>query len=115
VDDEPSVLDMQMELLSSLGAEVVGVGSGAEAIDALNHREFALIITDLKMPGIAGAELFRWVEANQPRAASQFIFVTGDTMAGETHGFLGEGRKRCLAKPFSLDQYVTTIKEVLHG
>jgi signal transduction histidine kinase len=114
VDDEPSVLELQMAILDSLGATAVGVEGGAEAVRHLESREFDLIVSDLKMPGpVSGKDLFRWVEANRRSAVSSFLFVTGDTI-GET-AFLEQARVRCVRKPFTLEEYVSALRETLQA
>jgi signal transduction histidine kinase/CheY-like chemotaxis protein len=116
VDDEPSVLELQMEILRSVGAAAVGVETGEEAIELLRQREFDLVVSDLKMPGeISGEDLFYWVEANRPAAARGFVFVTGDTAAEATQMFLQKTRRPCLLKPFSMDEYLSALKETLHA
>ena len=115
VDDEPSVLEFQTDLLCSLGARVTGVRSGVRALEALRQSQFDLVITDLRMPGgVSGQDIFRWIERNRPGDAGKVIFVTGDTMGEETQRFLSRLPNRCLVKPFSVDDYLSTLKEVLH-
>ena len=95
---------------------MVGVGTGAEAIDLLRQREFDLVVTDLKMPGgVSGEDLFRWAQAHRPAAAEHFVFVTGDTAGEEALGFLGQAERRYVLKPFSLEEYVSKIEEALRA
>ncbi len=113
VDDEPTIVDLQKEILSALGAAVVGVHSGDDAIELLRERPFDIIVTDLKMPGaVSGQQLFRWVESNLPEAAGGFVFVTGDTAGEENREFIERAGVRCLAKPFSMPDYVRTLREI---
>jgi two-component system NtrC family sensor kinase len=115
VDDEPTIVELQKEILESLGAAVVGVASGKEAIAVLEQRAFDLIVTDLKMPGgVTGQDLYRWVASRSPGATRGFVFVTGDT-AGETNqDFIETSGARCLLKPFSMTDYVRTLRETFH-
>jgi signal transduction histidine kinase len=114
VDDEPSVLELQMAILDSLGASVTGVSSGSEAISCLEERQFDLIVSDLRMPGlVSGKELYRWVERNRPGAVDGFVFVTGDLI--EETAFLEHVEARRVLKPFTMDEYVTALRETLHG
>jgi signal transduction histidine kinase/ActR/RegA family two-component response regulator len=113
VDDEPTIVDLQKEILAGLGAAVVGVASGDEAIEVLRQRSFDIIVTDLKMPGsVSGQELFRWVESNLPQAARGFVFVSGDTAGEENRDFIERSGARFLAKPFTMHDYVRTLREV---
>lgn len=114
VDDEPSVLELQMAILDSVGASPVGAQSGAEAIERLKNREFDLIVSDLRMPGaVSGKDLFRWVEVHRPGAVRGFLFVTGDTIAEAE--FLKSTPVRCLLKPFTMEEYLSSLRETLHA
>ncbi len=111
VDDEPTLVDLQKEILEALGAVVVGVSSGREAIEQLRRRSFDLIVTDLRMPGgVSGQDLFRWVETHAPEAKQRFVFVTGDNAGDGSKEFIDGIGARCVMKPFSMDEYVRTMK-----
>jgi signal transduction histidine kinase/CheY-like chemotaxis protein len=112
VDDEPTVLELELTILEMAGATAVGARSGAEAIEQLKARAFDLVVSDLKMPGeITGEGLFRWVEANRPAAALGFVFVTGDTVAETTHEFLVKTGRPYVQKPFSIEDYLAALRE----
>lgn len=113
VDDEPAVLELQMAILDSVGARAVGARTGTEAVDHLKRQDFDLIVSDLNIPGeIGGKELYRWAASHRKSGTHGFLFVTGDTV-GEA-GFLEEIRSRCLLKPFSMEEYLTTLREAWH-
>ncbi len=114
VEDEPSILELQLAILCSLGASAVGARTGREAIECVQRRDFDLIVSDLKMPGeVSGQDFFRWVELNRPTSARKFIFVTGDTASEDTQAFLTKSSRSCLKKPFSVDDYVALLRETL--
>jgi signal transduction histidine kinase/CheY-like chemotaxis protein len=114
VDDEPVVLELQMAILGSLGAKAVGVRSGAEAIDQLRTRDFDLIVSDLLMPGdVSGKDLYAWVAAHRRSGTRGFLFVTGDTV-GEA-AFLQQATSRCVLKPFTMEEYVSALRETWNG
>jgi signal transduction histidine kinase/CheY-like chemotaxis protein len=112
VDDEPTLVELQKDILEALGAVVVGASSGDEAIEQLRRRPFDLIVTDVKMPGgVSGADLFRWVETNMPGSVRGFVFVTGDNAGDGSRRFVDSVRARCVMKPFSMEEYVQTLRE----
>jgi signal transduction histidine kinase len=114
VDDEPTLVDLQKEILEGLGAVVVGAASGREAIEHLRRRAFDLIVTDLRMPGgVSGQDLFRWVESNAPESAGRFVFVTGDNAGDGSRDFIDSIGARCVMKPFSMEDYVRTVRETI--
>jgi signal transduction histidine kinase/CheY-like chemotaxis protein len=112
VDDEPTLVELQKDILEALGAVVVGAASGDEAIEQLQKRPFDLIVTDVKMPGgVSGADLFRWVETHLPGSACGFVFVTGDNAGDGSRSFVASVGARCVMKPFSMEEYVQTLRE----
>ena len=112
VEDEPVILDLQLAILASSGATAVGARSGEEAIAQLQRRDFDLIVSDLKMPGrVSGQDLFEWVRSNRPRCLGGFIFVTGDSASDETRAFLERAGRPYLMKPFTVEAYVTDLRE----
>jgi two-component system NtrC family sensor kinase len=114
VDDEPSVLELQIAILETHGATVAGARSGREAIALLEARSFELVITDLRMPGdITGSDLYRWAERHRPALARRFVFVTGDTLSTDAGDFLAATGRRCVQKPFSVEGYLDALRQTL--
>src|SRR4249919_358172 len=56
VDDQPARLLTYRAILEPLGHNLVAVNSGLEALDALMKQEFAVVLLDVKMPGMDGFE-----------------------------------------------------------
>jgi CheY-like chemotaxis protein len=66
VDDEEIPRTLRRLILQKQGYEVVVVGSGKEALEALASAHFDLVLTDQMMPGMAGTELARQIKAVTP-------------------------------------------------
>lgn len=66
VDDEEGIRSFLAEALETEGHEVTRAENGDAAWDALSRSAYALLITDLKMPGMDGMTLLRKVKAAQP-------------------------------------------------
>lgn len=75
VDDDSAVREVTAEALRELGYEVLEAGSGGAALDLLEGLNIDLLIIDLAMPGMSGAELAARVRANWPDLPT--LFVTG--------------------------------------
>jgi signal transduction histidine kinase/ActR/RegA family two-component response regulator len=115
VDDEPSVLELQIAILETYGAKVTGARSGAAARDLLRERPFDLVVTDLRMPGeVSGQDLYRWARVERPGLAARFVFVTGDTMSESALAFLEATGRRCVQKPFSVEGYLDVLRDTLN-
>ncbi len=75
VDDEEKVREMLSSLLNSRGYLVKNVADGEEALKNLNSSDFDIIITDLRMPQMDGAELIKKVRHLKPNIG--IIVLTG--------------------------------------
>ena len=61
VDDRPQNLLALEAILEQPGRELVGAGSGEEALKHLLRRDFAVILLDVQMPGLDGFETARLI------------------------------------------------------
>ena len=104
VDDEPDVATLLAEALSIDGHEVDTVSNGIDALARLRERRYDLVFSDMKMPGMSGAELYRKVAQTLPGVERRMIVVTGDTMNTTTRKFLEETGAASLGKPFGVDE-----------
>jgi CheY-like chemotaxis protein len=71
VDDEPDILQTLADALPGLlgGAHVVAVGSGEEALRVLEAGPaFDAIVSDERLPGIAGSDVLAWARRERPAA-----------------------------------------------
>ncbi len=113
IDDEQNIVDLTVQLLRDSGHQSDGVTSAELALRLLREREYDLIISDVKMPGMDGAACEKEVRAIDPALAERIIFVTGDLLNSTTRAFLeAEGRK-CLEKPFDAEELRRVVQEAL--
>ena len=102
VDDESGVADLLAEILRGAGFTVALAEGGQAALDLLATTEdVAVILTDLRMPGLDGPSLFARLRAERPALARRIVFVTGDMLSADIAEFLRESGQPCLEKPFS--------------
>ena len=113
VEDEPILLEMTSEMLSSVGYEVVGVQSPREAIHALteNIGGIGLIITDVMLPEMSGPDLIKCIK--EVAQDLPYLFVSGYT-ADEiiARGIDGNG-DRFLEKPFSKRDLLDKVQAMM--
>ena len=104
VDDEADVATLLAEALALDGHHVDTVSNGTAALERLGTHTYDLIFSDMKMPGMNGAELYRRVAQRLPGVERRMIIVTGDTMNVTTRRFLEETGAASLSKPFGVDE-----------
>ena len=99
VDDDEAVRLVAKEMLITLGCEVVCAGSGVEALQKVQERDFDLIFLDVGMPTMSGTDVYR--ELRQTDAQQKVVFITGYA-EDDLSDYLGE-RTSIVTKPFSID------------
>jgi two-component system NtrC family sensor kinase len=113
VDDEAEIADLIGEMLSDAGYEVMTAESGAVALAMLDEARFDAIVSDLHMPDLDGAGLWREVKQTRPALARRMLFVTGDTLSPTARQFLDEARCARLNKPFAKTELLAHVAELL--
>lgn len=76
VDDEPEQAAAIGQTLASLGQNVVQVCSGREALAAIAHHDFAVILLDVEMPGLNGFATAALIREQQGAQHTPIIFLT---------------------------------------
>ena len=74
---------------------------------------FDAIVSDLRMPDMDGAELWREVSAQYPALARRMLFVTGDTLSPSARQFLADARCPSLDKPFGQSDLLAKVAALL--
>ena len=116
VEDERLVRSLARTILERQGYQVVACASGAEALGALADRGSApvdLLLTDLVMPGMSGRELAERVVAERPSV--RVLFTSGYSEDAELHQSVADQEAHFLAKPYSVQQLSSRVREVLDG
>ena len=87
--------------------------TGEQAIHMIDMRKYDAVISDIKMPGIDGKELYRYIRKHHPDILNKIIFITGDVLNKDTQAFLNTTGNRFIEKPFNMDALITMLNEVL--
>ena len=106
VDDDPQIVDMLRNVLEDAGFAVLTARDGEAALALLQHTPVALVLTDLMMPQLTGLQLAQQLR-NDARTAA--IPVVAMSAAPPQH--IPEVFAAVLAKPFALDDLVTTVRQ----
>jgi len=111
VDDDPSVLAVVSRMLER-GGYTAHVATSWEAVEEiLEGEEVDLIVADLRMPEVSGAELIRRARLRRPQVAA--IYMSGHT---EDLASLPEVEvAAALEKPFDGEQLLRAVGDALAG
>ncbi len=111
VDDEAVVRKAMERILARQVKEVETCPSGYAAIQRMQAREFDLVITDLKMPGMSGMEVLRTVKILQPDVP--VIIITGYATVDTAVEAMRNGASDYIAKPFTPEQIIEKVRKAL--
>jgi DNA-binding NtrC family response regulator len=108
VDDDASVretLVANLELDDRF--EVIGTDSGARALTVIEREPVDVVLTDVRMPGMNGVELFRFLKQRRP--GMPVALMTAFALEGLVQEAVREGAFTVLPKPSSIDAVAGTL------
>lgn len=113
VEDEAGIRGPVRRVLLAQGFEVLEAAGSEEALELAQRHEGAidLLLTDVMMPGMGGAELARRMLAQRPGV--RVLFMSGySPEAVAKQGVLVPGTT-LLQKPFTVDELVRRVRQIL--
>jgi len=109
VDDEELILDMLGEALTADDVEVHKAHNGRDAIELFEERTFDVVLTDILMPNMSGAQLVPKLKMSDPFI--QIIVMTGYPTLEKIATILECGASDFIIKPFKLDNVHAIVQE----
>jgi len=107
VDDEAGLRMTIGANLELEGFEIVEAESGEQALELITAQPFDLVLSDIRMPGMNGVELFRKIRALRPDMP--VVLMTAFALEGLVQDALREGAFAVLPKPFEIDHLVRAL------
>jgi DNA-binding NtrC family response regulator len=112
IDDELDMLMLlRMIIEDNTGYEVETTNNPSEALKLLTEKDYNLVISDLKMPGMDGIELFD--ELREIRPDVPVIIMTAYGSLETSEDAMKKGVADFITKPFRKDSILFTINRVL--
>jgi len=111
VDDEETIAQLVAERLSSVGHSSVAVHSAQEALSALEHEQYDLVLTDLMLADMKGIELLQTIRHQHKKI--DVIIMTGYATIESAIEAVQEGAAEYIAKPFTFAELQTVIGRTL--
>jgi GAF domain-containing protein/CheY-like chemotaxis protein len=90
---------LALRLLERMGHRADVVGDGQAALDALEARDYDLVLMDVQMPELDGLEATRRLRARWPDRRVRVIGLTANAMAGDREACLAAGMDDYVSKP----------------
>jgi CheY-like chemotaxis protein len=113
VEDNDLFRELTVEILRSGGYRVLEAADASAALDITtkHHGSFDLVLTDLIMPGMSGADLAARLRACQPKVVILFMSgYAGDLVA---RAGVSEAETLVIHKPFTKKDLLTKVRTIL--
>ncbi|MFZ1200713.1 MAG: PAS domain S-box protein [Desulfobacterales bacterium] len=113
VEDEETVLQVNARMLRRLGYTVMEAADGAAAVDLFeqNWARINLVVLDMIMPGMGGAEVFERIRQINP--AAKVLISSGCDIKDQAPEILGTGCHGFIQKPYSLEELSNKIQHII--
>ncbi len=108
VDDEANIRDAVAELCEAEGMEADAVSNGLAAQKRVSEEHYDVMVLDIRMPGMDGTELLRWMREGGPSVPTIMISAYGDIQ--DAVGAMKLGAIDYLVKPFDPDELLLRIR-----
>ncbi|WP_310494007.1 PAS domain S-box protein [Dechloromonas sp.] len=113
VEDERINRDIAVELLTSVGLEVVTAENGLLAVDRYKQSNFDLILMDIQMPELNGLDATRQIRTLENGASIPIIALTANAFDADRENCIEAGMTDFLAKPVYPDALYTLLAKHL--
>ncbi|MBL4614565.1 MAG: sigma-54-dependent Fis family transcriptional regulator, partial [Magnetovibrio sp.] len=110
VEDERAFRQVLEEQCAKEDIDVVGVGTGAEALEQLAEGDFDVVVTDLRLPDIDGIEIIRRVREGGD--ATPFLLMTAYASVKTAVTALKTGASDYLIKPVRVPDLVRRVRQI---
>jgi len=111
VDDDPGQRSLLDSFLSGQGFVTALADSGERALEMLAAGKFAMMISDVRMPGLTGLETLRL--ARKDHATLPVLLVTAFTDIRDAVAATRDGAVNYLPKPIDLDELLTSVRQAI--
>jgi len=111
VDDDRELRSHLVEILKGAAFRTEEAASGIEAIEKAVDEDFDLVLLDLMMPKMGGAEVLTELRKVAPRA--RVIMLTAFATVDNAVDVIKRGASDYIAKPFKIDDLLTRIRRVI--
>ena len=113
VDDDPGVRYTLREILEAEGLAVDEAASGEEALARYEAAPAALVLTDLRMPGMDGLALLRALVARAP--APRVVLLTAHGSERQAVEAMKAGAHDYFRKPFDVEELLAVVRRALEA
>ncbi len=113
VEDDPATLEALKTLLEVHNYQVLVASNGAQALQVIqqDRTQIDMLVSDIVMPEMGGLALYQVLKQTRPEIRA--LFVTGHPLDAPSQELLEKGDVVWLQKPFSVQEFITTVERLL--
>jgi signal transduction histidine kinase/CheY-like chemotaxis protein len=111
IDDEPAIGDWLRRCLGRERHAVATASNPQSALQLYHRQHFDLVICDMIMPGVSGAEFVRLLRA--VNADTQILVMSAQNRASQIEEMIAAGAIAVLSKPFSSEDLLAVIRSTV--
>jgi DNA-binding NtrC family response regulator len=111
VDDDADMRELAYDMLKDRGHQVTMAGSGEEALKRLTEKDYAVVLTDLRMKGMQGLELLTQIKRDHPDI--NVILMTAFGSVETAVEAMKHGASDYLTKPVKKDELIRVVERVI--
>lgn len=112
VDDDEGMRETLVDILKDVPFEIEQAADGESALEKIRKGTFDLILMDVRMPGLDGAQALRKIRALQPNLP--VILMTGNPEQWTSATLRGTAT-RVVPKPLDLPALIALIRDMARG
>jgi len=113
IDDDDDLRALVVRVVEQTGYAVDSASDGQAGLERLAEQTYDVIVCDLRMSRMDGVVFYREVERRDPAVARRVVLMRAHLKAEEYMDFLRGVRARVLNKPFTLDEFRSTLARMV--
>ncbi len=115
VEDNEKNMKLFRDVLQATGFTVLEAATGEDALELAREHHHALVLMDVQLPGIDGAETLARLRDDERTATIPVLALTAQAMRGDRERFLESGFDGYLAKPVDIRELVAAVREAVQA
>jgi two-component system alkaline phosphatase synthesis response regulator PhoP len=113
-EDERDIRDLIAFSLRNAGHEVITTVDGESALEQVYTQRPDLVLLDVRMPRLDGYQVCRRIKQDRTLRKIPVAFISAKGQDAEVELGLQAGAEKYILKPFSLDELLTAVGQLLH-
>jgi two-component system cell cycle response regulator DivK len=115
VEDNETNMKLFRDVLLATGYRTLEATSGGQAVELAAEHAPALVLMDIRLPDIDGAEALSRLRADERTASIPVLALTAQAMRGDRERFLAAGFDGYISKPVNVVELLATVRQHCEG